>query len=61
MQDFSPWPWTRDFKETVIARARRDPEFRLELLKEIIREAVKHNPEIIDNAVKKLDKKLKRK
>lgn len=52
---------TRDFKETVIARARRDPEFRLELLKEIIREAVKHNPEIIDNAVKKLDKKLKRK
>jgi hypothetical protein len=52
---------TRDFKATVLARARRDPEFRLELLKEIIREAVKENPDIVDNAVKKLDKKLKRK
>jgi len=52
---------TREFRQTVIARARRDPEFRMELLKEIIREAVKEQPEIIDNAVKKIDKKLKRK
>jgi flagellar biosynthesis/type III secretory pathway protein FliH len=29
----------------------------MELLKEIIREAVKDNPEIIDKAVKKIDKK----
>ena len=53
---------TREFRATVITRARRDPEFRMELLKEIIREAVKNNPSIVDSAVKKLDsKKLKRK
>ena len=51
---------TRDFKVTVIARAKRDPEFRLELLKEIIREAVKENPDIVDKAVKKVDTKSKK-
>ncbi len=57
-----PMALTREFRATVIARARRDPEFRMELLKEIIREAVKNNPSIVDSAVKKLDsKKLKRK
>jgi hypothetical protein len=52
---------TREFRATVIARAKRDPEFRLELLKEIVREAVKYNPEIIDNAVKKVDAKKAKK
>jgi hypothetical protein len=50
---------TREFRATVIARAHADPVFRMELLKEIIREAVKDNPDIIDKAVNKVDSKRK--
>lgn len=52
---------TRGFWKTIVDRAKKDPEFRLELLKEIMREAVKENPDIIDNAITKVDAKKKSK
>ena len=49
-------------KQVIIERAHTDKIVGKALLKEIIREAVKDNPSIVDNAVKKLDsKKVKRK
>jgi hypothetical protein len=38
-----------------LARAHRDPEFRLRLLKELMRLAVKADPELLDKAVVKIE------
>ena len=48
---------TRDFKDTVIARAHTDPVFCKELVKELVRLAVMEDPDILEKAIKRLKDK----
>jgi hypothetical protein len=43
--------------QAIVERARRDPKFRLELLKELIRMAVRADPELLDRALEKIESK----
>ena len=53
---------TKTRQKEIISRAHRDPEFRLALLKELFREAIKNDPNLLEKTVEKLDaKKTKRK
>lgn len=53
---------TRGYRKEIIERAHRDPVFRMELLKELLREAIKNDPDLLEKTVEKLDaKKTKRK
>ena len=48
---------TRDFKDTVIARAHTDPVYCKELVKELVRLAVMEDPDILEKAIKRLKDK----
>ncbi len=50
-------PWHKE----IIARAHIEPEFRVALLKELVRLAVAADPELLDKAVSKIEAKIKRK
>lgn len=45
----------------IIARAHVEPEFRLALLKELVRLAVAADPDLLDKALNKLETKIKHK
>lgn len=48
---------SREFRQTVIERAHRDPKFCKELLKELVREAVKNDPDVLEKALNKIKQK----
>lgn len=50
---------TRAAKQTILDRAQRDTKFRLEFLKELTRQAIKHDPDLMEKVMEKLDAKKK--
>ena len=48
---------TREARQTIMERAHNDPKFRTELMKELIRLAIKANPDLLDEALLKLEQK----
>ena len=51
---------TRSARETIMTRAHSDKEFRTELLKELLRLAVASDPELLEKAVARVEKRSKR-
>ena len=47
---------TRSARQTVIERAHRDHEFCKALLKELLRVAVAEDPDLLEKAMKRVDK-----
>lgn len=52
---------TRDYKKTILDRAKKDPKFRVALLKELLRLALKADPALLSKALLKLEPEVKKK
>jgi hypothetical protein len=50
---------TKTARQTILDRVHRDPKFRLEFLKELTRQAVKADPDLMEKVMKVLDDKKK--
>lgn len=48
---------TREERQVIMERAHVDPKFRVDLMKELLRIAIKANPDFLDEALAKLEKK----
>lgn len=51
---------TKSARESIMTRAHADKEFRTELLKELLRLAVAADPELLEKAVARVEKRSKK-